>query len=104
MAQICGYAGKTLRVDLSEGEFAIEDETSAVLRKHLGGTKVKGSGNFSVVTKGALTEGPTTTQANGYFGAYLKFAGFDAIVIQGRANRLCYLRICRSQQKRQYPG
>ena len=59
----------------------------------LGGTRVMGSGNFSLVTKGALTEGATATQANGFFGAYLKLAGFDAVVIQGRANELCYLYI-----------
>ena len=59
----------------------------------LAGTKVMGSSNFCVVTKGALTEGPTSTQANGFFGAYLKLAGFDAVIIQGRAPFLCYLYI-----------
>ena len=59
----------------------------------LAGTKVMGSSNFCVVTKGALTEGPTSTQANGFFGAYLKLAGFDAVIIQGRAPSLCYLYI-----------
>ena len=127
MEQIYGYTGRTLRVNLSERRFAIENENPAVLRKYLGGmglganvlyeevppevgwsdpenriilasgpmggTKVSGSGNFCVVTKGALTEGPASTQANGYFGAYLKFAGFDAVIIQGRANELCYLYI-----------
>ncbi|MFC1949765.1 aldehyde ferredoxin oxidoreductase family protein [Chloroflexota bacterium] len=57
----------------------------------LGGTRVMGSGNFTVVTKGAMTEGPTATQANGYFGAFLRFAGFDAIIIQGKAKELTYL-------------
>ena len=57
----------------------------------LAGTRVMGSGNFSVVTKGALTEGPTSTQANGFLGAYLRFAGFDAIIIHGRAAHLSYL-------------
>jgi len=59
----------------------------------LGGTSVMGSGNFSIVTKGALTEGATATQANGYLGAFLKFAGFDAAVIHGRASELSYLYI-----------
>jgi len=57
----------------------------------LGGTRVMGSGNFTVVTKGAMTEGPTATQANGYFGAFLRIAGFDAIIVQGKAERLSYL-------------
>lgn len=57
----------------------------------LGGTQVPGSGTFSVVTKGALTNGATATQANGFFGAYLKFSGFDGIVIRGAAEKLLYL-------------
>jgi len=59
----------------------------------LSGTRVPGSGTFSVVTKGALTEGATTTQTNGFFGAYLKFSGFDGIVVQGAAKKLVYLYI-----------
>lgn len=59
----------------------------------LGGTRVPGSGSFSVVTKGAMTEGATSTQANGFFGAYLKFCGYDAVVVQGAAKKLCYLYI-----------
>ncbi|MCL4466657.1 MAG: hypothetical protein M1389_11660 [Chloroflexi bacterium] len=57
----------------------------------LAGTPVMGSGTFSAVTKGPLTNGATATQANGFFGAYLKFAGFDAIVCQGTASRWLYL-------------
>jgi len=57
----------------------------------LGGTTVPGSGTFSVVTKGALTNGATSSQANGFFGAYLKFSGFDAIVINGASSKWVYL-------------
>ena len=59
----------------------------------LGGTRVKGSGTFCAVTKGALTDGSTSSQANGFFGAFLKFAGFDGIIIEGQASNLCYLHI-----------
>lgn len=59
----------------------------------LGGTRVKGSATISIITKGALTNGAASTQANGFFGAFLKFAGFDGIIIQGRAEHLCYLYI-----------
>ena len=55
------------------------------------GTKVSGSGIFSVVSKGPMTNMAGTTQANGYFAAFLKFSGFDGIVVQGRANRWLYL-------------
>jgi aldehyde:ferredoxin oxidoreductase len=59
----------------------------------VGGTRINGSGSFSVVTKGPLTNGATSTQANGFFGAFLKFSGFDGIIIQGAAKRLLYLHI-----------
>jgi len=57
----------------------------------LGGTRVAGSGTFSVVTQGAMTNGATSTQANGFFGAYLRFSGFDGIIVQGAAKELTYL-------------
>ncbi len=57
----------------------------------LNGTPMAGAGSFSVVTKGAMTHGATSSQANGYFGAYLKSSGFDAIIIQGKAKRPVYL-------------
>ena len=57
----------------------------------LGGTRVNGGGTYSVVTKGALTDGATATQANGFFGAYLRFSGFDGILLQGAASGWVYI-------------
>ena len=57
----------------------------------LAGTPVMGSGTFCLVTKGPLTNGATSTQANGFLGAYLKFAGFDGVIVQGTASRWLYL-------------
>ena len=57
----------------------------------LGGTRIPGSGAFSMVTKGAFNNGVASTQANGTLGAYLKFSGFDAILIQGAALDWKYL-------------
>jgi aldehyde:ferredoxin oxidoreductase len=59
----------------------------------LGGTSIGGSGTVSVVTKGALTNGATATQANGYFGAFLKFSGYDGVVVHGSSTRWRYLHI-----------
>jgi aldehyde:ferredoxin oxidoreductase len=59
----------------------------------LGGTRVGGSGTIAVVTIGALTNGVASTQANGFFGAYLRFAGFDGIILQGAAANWSYLYI-----------
>ena len=38
----------------------------------LAGLQVWGTGGLTVVTRGAGTDGPTSTQANGFFGASLK--------------------------------
>ena len=57
----------------------------------LGATPISGTGTFSVVSKGAMTNLSSATQANGFFGAYLRKAGFDALLLQGRAPRWSYL-------------
>ena len=58
-----------------------------------GGTKVAGGSSISFVTKGAMTNGATSSQANGFFGAYLKFCGYDAILVQGASSDWKYLYI-----------
>ncbi|GAB6173972.1 aldehyde ferredoxin oxidoreductase family protein [Paradesulfitobacterium aromaticivorans] len=57
----------------------------------LNGTHLAGAGAFSVVTKGPLTNGATSTQANGFFGAYLKTSGFDGLIIHGSSSAWVYL-------------
>src|SRR5215475_2282187 len=59
----------------------------------LAGLPVWGTGGLTVVTRGAMTNGGTSTQANGFFGANLKYCGYDAIVIQGQAPEWTYLLI-----------
>lgn len=59
----------------------------------LTGTLVPGSGTFAVVSKSPLTGFAASAQANGHFGARLKSAGFDAVVIQGTASESVYLQI-----------
>jgi aldehyde:ferredoxin oxidoreductase len=59
----------------------------------LAGLPVWGTGGLTVVTRGAGTNGATSTQANGFFGANLKFSGYDAIVVQGQSPRWVYLYI-----------
>jgi aldehyde:ferredoxin oxidoreductase len=59
----------------------------------LAGLPVWGTGGLTVVTIGAGTNGPTSTQANGFFGANLKYSGYDAIVVQGQSKTWKYLYI-----------
>ena len=57
----------------------------------LAGLPVWGTGGLSVVTRGAMTNGGASTQANGFFGACLKYSGYDAIVVQGQSGGWVYL-------------
>jgi len=59
----------------------------------LNGTSLAGSGTICAVTKGCLTNGGASSQANGYFGAYLKTSGIDAVIVQGASDDWNYLYI-----------
>ncbi|MDY6825570.1 MAG: aldehyde ferredoxin oxidoreductase C-terminal domain-containing protein [Bacillota bacterium] len=59
----------------------------------LAGTAVKGSGTYSVVTKGPMTGGLASSQANGFMGAFLKFCGYQGLIVQGQASEWVYLYI-----------
>ena len=119
-----GYAGKILRVDLTNEQITEEVLSEAELKKWVGGsgfgakylydevppgvqwdspenrlivssgplsgTRMPG-GTISIVTKGPLTNGAVASQANGFMGAYMKFAGYDAVIFQGAAKRWVYL-------------
>ena len=121
------YAGKILRVDLTNNHIWTQPWTPEMCRTALGGVGLGaqilweevppevywdhpenrlvmatgplaglpawGTGGLTVVTRGALTNGATNTQANGFFGANLKYSGYDAIVLQGRAPSWVYLYI-----------
>lgn len=59
----------------------------------LGGTSFPGTGTLSFVTKGALTNGVATSQANGLFGAYLRLSGYDGMIIEGVSDDWVHLKI-----------
>lgn len=59
----------------------------------LNATSIGGSGSVSVVSKGPLTNGAGCSQANGYFGAYLRLCGLNGIIVQGASEELQYLSI-----------
>ena len=51
-----------------------------------GNTNYPGSGKSLVVSLSPLTGIPIDSNVGGYFGPYLKFSGFDALEIQGKAS------------------
>ena len=50
-------------------------------------TQYPGSGKATVVTISPLTKSVIDSNTGGYFGPYLKYAGFDALEIQGKSDR-----------------
>lgn len=57
----------------------------------LTGAPISGQSRITAVAKSPVTGGVGDSQAGGFFPAELKFAGFDAIVIHGRASTPVYL-------------
>ncbi len=57
----------------------------------LTGTPAPCGARYMVVTKGALTNAITTSNSGGHWGPELKFAGYDLLILEGRAPRPSYL-------------
>ncbi len=57
----------------------------------LTGTCASTGGRYSVITKGPLTNAIACSNSGGYFGAELKFAGWDMIILEGKAPKPVYL-------------
>ncbi len=59
----------------------------------LTGTAASTGGRYSVITKGALTNAIACSNSGGYFGAELKMAGWDMVIVEGKAKKPVYLLI-----------
>jgi NADH:ubiquinone oxidoreductase subunit E len=117
-----GYAGRYLRVDVSDGEISILPVTEQMKELWTGGkgfdlwltlkevsentkwdspenpicmcsgplggtTSFPGSGKTLCTAISPLTDGIMDCNVGGYFGPFLKFAGFDAMTIVGKADK-----------------
>jgi len=59
----------------------------------LAGTFAPGSGRFVVVAKSPATDGFGEAYTGGFVAHELKYAGYDGIVVQGKAAEMIYLSI-----------
>ena len=57
----------------------------------LTGTAASTGGRYSVITKGPLTGAIACSNSGGYFGAELKMAGWDMVIVEGQAPSPVYL-------------
>lgn len=123
--QLYGYAGKLLRIDLSEGKVSFEETKPEILRRFLGGvgygvkllydeipagidplspeskvvfttgpltgTGAPGSGFAEVCFKSPLTGIWGESRSGGEWGGVLRRAGYDFLVIEGKAKEPKYL-------------
>src|SRR3990172_11179788 len=67
------------------------DNRAVLASGPLAGTRLSGSGLLAAVTRGPMTGGACSSQANGFYGAYLKTQGYDAVVIPGQSPEAVYL-------------
>ncbi len=59
----------------------------------LTGTAASTGGRYSVITKGALTNAIACSNSGGYWGAELKFAGWDMVILEGKSPKPVYITI-----------
>lgn len=59
----------------------------------LSGTPTPTGGRYMVVTKSPLTGTIASSNSGGYWGAELKFAGYDMIIVEGRSEKPVYIAI-----------
>ena len=120
-----GYAGKILRVNLTEGKITEEKPSDELIKNYIGGrgwgikilydelepnidplgpenkmvfsvgplcgTKAQSFARWLVQFKSPLTGIYCRSSGGGFFGAQLKFAGLDAIIVEGKAEKPVYL-------------
>ena len=122
-----GYAGKILRVNLSDNTTSVEEIDEKFCRKYIGGAgfiayylykelkpgidplgpdnklifalgpvtgvTIAGNDRNCVGAKSPLTGGIIKSEVGGFWAAELKHAGFDGIIVDGKAEKPVYLSI-----------
>jgi aldehyde:ferredoxin oxidoreductase len=81
-----GLAGKMFFDEVAADVKAFAPENKIYIAAGvLTGTNAPTSGRFTVVTKSPLNEVITTSNSGGYWGVQLKFAGYDMVILEGKA-------------------
>jgi aldehyde:ferredoxin oxidoreductase len=89
-----GLASKYLMESMDPKTDAMSPENVLIFATGpLTGTMASTSGRYAVVTKGPLTNAIACSNSGGKFGAELKFAGYDLMILEGRSPQPVYLHI-----------
>ncbi len=87
-----GLAAKYLYEEMDPTVDAFSPENKLIFATGpLTGTSTSTNSRYMVVTKGALTGAITTSNSGGHWAAELKYAGYDMVIIEGRAAKPVYL-------------
>ena len=87
-----GYGEKIIYEEVDPAIDPLSERNKVVIATGpLGGTVAPGSGRIMVITKGALNGTIACSNAGGYFGTELKMAGYDMLILEGKANEPVYL-------------
>ncbi|MDA1140174.1 MAG: aldehyde ferredoxin oxidoreductase family protein [Planctomycetota bacterium] len=120
-----GWTGKTLRINLTNSNCAVEDTRMDWAEEYIGGrglgarylydevdptidslavenkmifatgpltgTNASCGARYMVITKGYQTGTITTSNSGGHWGPELKFAGYDMLIIEGKAEKPVYI-------------
>lgn len=87
-----GFVAKYLWDELTPGTDPLSSENKVIVAAGpLSGTFLPSSGKVEFGTKSPQTGGYLDSNMGGHFSSEMKLAGFDAIIIQGQANRPSYL-------------
>lgn len=93
-----GLASKYLMEEMDPAADAMSSQNVLIFATGpLTGTMASTSGRYVVVTKGPLTGAIACSNSGGKFGAELKYAGYDMLILTGRAEKPVYLSIHNDQ-------
>ena len=89
-----GLGSKYLLEEMDPAVDALSAENKLIFATGpLTGTMASTGGRYSVITKGALTDAIACSNSGGKFGAELKHAGYDLLIIEGESEKPVYLHI-----------
>lgn len=87
-----GLGAKYLSEEMDPTVDALDPENKMLfVTGPLTGTNASCGSRYMVVTKGPLTNAITTSNSGGYWGPELKFAGYDMLILEGKASSPCYV-------------
>ncbi|MFW5999417.1 MAG: aldehyde ferredoxin oxidoreductase family protein [Halanaerobiaceae bacterium] len=95
-----GLASKILYDELDPEVDPLGPENKLIFATGLlTGTSASTGGRYMVVTKGPLTGTIASSNSGGFFGAELKFTGYDMIIFEGKAEKPVYLSLVDGEVK-----